>query len=366
MDRIDKFLINIVRKAICPETEISVPYGINWMDLLDVAMEQKAHAIAFDGIQGLPKDQLPETDYFAHWIGQTNRIETQYEIHKKVTVELATFYRSHGILMLLMKGYGLSYNYPIPNHRPTGDIDIYLLDITTKNSAFEQGNTLIEEENGMKVEQEYHKHSHYVYRGISVENHAKFIDDIYHKSNIAFESLLEKLIDEDVKNHRLSTIGDAIYLPSATWNALFLLRHAGEHFATEKITLRHILDLGTFFMKHSSEIDWDYVLKVYEHEDMKLFYDAIATICVRDLGIDSQCLHGYCHNEELADKILADIFAPNEELPMSSEGINRMGKFRYGIKKTARWWRNRWKYQMVYKESLWESFCTLALNRLSH
>lgn len=28
--------------------------------------------------------------------------------------------------MVLLKGYCLSLNYPKPNHRPCGDIDIYL------------------------------------------------------------------------------------------------------------------------------------------------------------------------------------------------------------------------------------------------
>lgn len=51
------------------------------------------------------------------------------------------------------------------------------------------------------------------------------------------------------------------------------MRHAGEHFATNEISLRHVLDLGFFFERFHNEIDWDYVLSVYNKEGMKRFYD---------------------------------------------------------------------------------------------
>ena len=80
--------------------------------------------------------------------------------------------------------------------------------------------------------------------------------------------------------------------------------------------------------------------------------------------MEVESFKGYTHNEKLADKVLADIFAKKEVLPMSTVGISGFGKVKYGIQKSLRWWQNRWKYNMVYKKSLWESYMTLALNRL--
>lgn len=60
------------------------------------------------------------------WLGSSLTIERIYEQHKHVMSELAAFYRAHGIKMFVAKGYGLSLNYPVPNHRPLGDIDIWL------------------------------------------------------------------------------------------------------------------------------------------------------------------------------------------------------------------------------------------------
>ena len=50
---------------------------------------------------------------------------------------------------------------------------------------------------------------------------------------------------------------------------------------------------------------------------------------------------------------------------MSTVGIDTIGKkLRYAIDKSRRWWRNRWKYQLVYNENLVESFWWLARNRM--
>lgn len=79
------------------------------------------------------------------------------------------------------------------------------------------------------------------------------------------------------------------------------------------------------------------------------FYNAIATICVRDLGFEAKCFKGYTHDEKLAHRVLEDIFAEKEQLPKSMHGITGWKKVKYGIQKSIRWWQNRWKYKMVYK-----------------
>lgn len=39
---------------------------------------------------------------------------------------MAAVFAENGIRLLLLKGLGLSRNYPVPAHRECGDIDIYL------------------------------------------------------------------------------------------------------------------------------------------------------------------------------------------------------------------------------------------------
>lgn len=59
----------------------------------------------------------------------------------------------------------------------------------------------------------------------------------------------------------------------------------------------------------------------------------------------------------LAERILADMFEKKDALPMSTVGIDTVGKkLRYAVAKSCRWWKNRRKYELVYNENFVESF----------
>lgn len=354
-------LIRLIR-AVFSRCEVMLPAGVNWGNVIQIADTQGVLAVCYDAIGVISrttdekvKGSLPDIDSLMDWMAKMEHQKSIYNGYVEKLSALADFYQQHGIKMLLMKGYGLSLDYPAPSGRPVGDIDIYLFD------EKERADLLMEQKMKTKVKRENNKHSAFIFKGVTVENHGKFVNDETHKSNIRLDEILKKQLAMD------GVIECPIpncYLPSDTWNALFLVRHAGEHFATNEITLRHVLDLATFFLRHHEQVDWQVVLKVYEDEGMMPFYDAIATICVRDFGIDARCFKGYHHAESVADRVLADIFSKKKELPMNMHGIHGIGKLKYGIQKTIRWWNNRWKYKMVYRETMWQSYKWLALNRI--
>lgn len=344
------------------DSVIDIKYDIDWHTVYSLTLRQEVSAFVLDAIGLLPEDVRPAKSVLLQWIGQATMIERMYARHKERIASLAELYGQQGIRMLLLKGYGCSLCYPKPEHRPTGDIDVYLF------GKKDEADDLVEKCLGIKVHREYHKHSTFNYGGVEVENHAKFIDDVSHKSNIRFEQILMSVLD---KEECLPSPIDNVLLPSPTFNALFLLRHTGEHFASNEITLRHVLDVGTFFQLYHSQIDWALVFKVYKEERMLRFFNAIATICVEYLGIDATCFasddkqYAYQQDPALAERVLSDIFAKKDVLPMSTIGIDTIGKkLRYAIDKSRRWWRNRWKYQLVYNENLAESFWWLAKNRI--
>lgn len=227
----------------------------------------------------------------------------------------------------------------------------------------------MEQELGIAVHREYHKHSTFAYQGIEVENHAKFIDDVSHKSNISFE---KTLMDALAQETCMASPIHHVCLPPPTFGALFLLRHTGEHFASNEILLRHVLDVGTYFQQHHAAMDWSYIYKVYKEQRMTRFFNAIATICVEYFGMGAACFSSedsrfaFERDLPLANRILADIFAEKEKLPMSTVGIDTLGKkLKYAIGKSRRWWHNRWKYSLVYNENIFESFVWLAKNRMN-
>lgn len=360
-------LLRLVRIGSGLDSAISdtiLPDSSNWQTLYPLALHQGVSAILLDAIGLLPSEMRPPKPTLLQWIGQSMMMEKMYAKHRGLISSLASIYAKDGIRMLLLKGYGCSLCYPKPEHRPTGDIDVYLF------GKKDEADALVENELGVKVHREYHKHSTFSYGGVEVENHAKFIDDVSHKSNIRFEQILMSVLE---KVECLPSPIDNVLLPSPTFNALFLLRHTGEHFAANEIKLRHILDFGLFFQRFHSQIDWRMVYKVYKEERMMRFFNAIATICVEYIGMDAACfasddkLYTYQSDTALADRILSDIFEKKDVLPMSTAGIDTIAKkLKYAIQKTHRWWHNRWKYKLVYNENLVESFWWLARNRINY
>ena len=55
-----------------------------------------------------------------------SRVWTTILYIKKAVVDLGNYYHNHGYQMLLLKGLACGVNWPKPEHRPYGDIDIYL------------------------------------------------------------------------------------------------------------------------------------------------------------------------------------------------------------------------------------------------
>lgn len=355
-------LLALTKSAITKSEILRLDGGIDWNNIAELSVEQGITAILLDAIERMPIAMRPPKMVLLQLIGRATIVERMYEQHRECIASIADFYAQHDIPMLLLKGYGCSLCYPQPEHRPMGDIDIFLF------GRQEEADALVERELGIRVHREYHKHSTFNYHGVEVENHAKFIDDVSHKSNIRFEQTLMSLLREE--DCIASPIDNVLLLPP-TFNALFLLRHTGEHFASNEITLRHVLDVGTFFCKYHSMVDWEKMMTVYHQERMSDFFNGIATICVKYLGMEADSFassdkrYTYQHDIVLAERILTDIFVQKDVLPMSMVGFNTIGqKLKYAILKSHRWWHNRWKYRLVYNENLVESFVWLARNRI--
>lgn len=363
----EKVLLNLLQSAVSvkvPNGDLLLDNADDWKKIFGISAHQGVNTVLLDAIEHLQDNLRPKNPLLMRWVGQTMMQEQTYEHHKAQITLLADILSKHDIQILLLKGYGCSLNYPVPRHRPTGDIDIYLF------GKQANADRIVEQELGIKVHREYHKHSTFDFNGVEVENHAKFIDDMSHKSNIRFEQVLMQTLTQYpcIK----SPIANVL-LPSPTFNALFLLRHTGEHFASNEITLRHILDVGTFFRRFHSEIDWNFVFGEYKQERMMDFFNGIATICVSHLGFSPDCFtsddksYSYKIELALADRILEDIFIKKKQLPMSTNNIKTIWqKYTYMLEKSSRWWHNRWKYKLIYNENLIESFIWLAKNRLKN
>lgn len=348
----EKQLFGLLRAGL----DLSSPVGeelfrspVDWPAIYRLASEQGVLAVAWDGLQRLTAagaisaDSLPDRKFNLRWAYNVERIEQHYARQEQTVGALAGFYAEHGIDMMLLKGYGLSLCYPVPRHRPCGDIDIWLYGDQRK------GDDLLRKEKGVKIDEDVHHHTVFYFNGIMVENHFDFLNIHAHLSNRRIERLLRELAIRP--GDRAEVDGQPFMLPNADFNALFLLRHAASHFAAAKIGLRHVLDWGLFVRLQHDRIDWERFESVARRENMDRFLHCLNALCIDRLGIDAECFPPFERDEPLETRVLNEILHPEFSKPAPRGNIVKVLCWKF-----LRWWANRWKHRIVFTEGLLSTF----------
>lgn len=320
-----------------------IPDNIDWPSINTLAYKHGLSAVVLDGIDCLPENKRPPKDFMLQWIGEVLQgYEFRYENYCHTIAELAAFYKAQGIKMMVLKGYACGLNWPKPEHRPCGDIDIWLF------GKQKEADDLIGKEKSIKIDSTHHHHTVFDWHSFSVENHYDFINIHRYHSNKKYETLLKELGNDD--SHQIELLGQTVYIPSANLHTLFLLRHSMMDFVASSLSLRQVMDWAFFVEKHIKEIDWNYILTVLDEYNMVSFFNLINAICVEDLGFDSRIFPEVQFLPDLKQRVLYDIVDPAYEKKESSNILKRL------LYKYQRWHGNAWKQQLCFKESRWNNF----------
>lgn len=353
-------LLRLLRIALGNESDLSLPFFVNWKEVIDLSINQGVAAVAVDGVQRIydaidsaqtapgsngyealeSLDCLDMSAIKYEWFGYTLRNESCCEHNRQTISNLAALYRKWGVKMMIMKGYGLSLLYPIPSHRLLGDIDVYLF----KLGGF--ADSVVCRELGIRPKQNEEKHSVFDYNGITIENHASFVNTISHPCYQEVELFLES------EAQNASFDGD-VYYPSPTMNAIFLPAHCGGHFFRGEASLRQLCDWACFLMRMGKEVDWPIVEKLSKKAGYFDFLCVMNRIAIDCFGVEpSYCPHWEC-SQKLMERVLDDIITP-------------MPQRRSMLCKVIRFFSAQWKYNLVYSDNMFLFFCLHArayLNR---
>ena len=328
---------------------ITIPNIVNWTELKALAEQHGLLGVVVDGIEEIRRKRLggrcnlPDKLFLTQWIGEViHEYEYRYEAYGHAIGEMAAFYNSHGYKMMVLKGYACSMDWPKPEHRPCGDIDIWLF------GRQKDADAALVKEKGIRIDKSHHHHTVFGWGDFMVENHYDFINVHHHKSNAEIEKILKDLGSDDT--HFVELNGEKVYLPSPNLHALFLLKHLMMHFAAEGIMLRQLVDWGFFVKAHTNEIDWPWLLDVLERFGMRNMYNILNAICVEDLGFEAGIFYSVQFNPYLKEKVLKEIVEPEFGVMMPQGLVSRV------IFKLRRWQGNAWKHQLCYKESMGGAF----------
>ena len=331
---------------------------VDWQAIKALADKQGLTAIIVDGIEQLPDTKRPPKELLLQWIGEVfQNYENRYKLYQRAISELAGWYNTHGYKMMVLKGYACSIDWPKPEHRPCGDIDIWLFGkqkeadaALAASSKFHDSWTsqAAKPSASFKIDSSHHHHTVFDWCGFSVENHYDFVNVHAYKSSAQLEKVFKELGEDD--SYSVEVLGKRVYLPSPNLHALFLIRHMVSHFAAAEITLRQVLDWAFFVEKHINEVDWEWLDGMLVKYHMKEFVSCINAICVEDLGVPVDIFPEVQFVPELKERILEDILDP---VYIAAEPKGLLPRLIYKYK---RWKGNAWKQEMCYGESRWSAF----------
>lgn len=346
-----KALFSHISCAIWQKNELAVS-EINlttseWQGLIDLAVRQGVLAIAYDA---LPKGKsIPGLTKELHIrLGlSVQRMEDRNRRQREALKELVGLFRSEGIEILLLKGLGLSENYPQPNHRECGDLDIFLF------GNYEKGNKMIENL-GIEVNREGTKHSTFFFRGIPVENHLSFLEVVSSKTNVNLEAHLTRILkDQDFSAIFIDEV--EIRIPTPDFTAIFLTRHDSTHFMASGLVLRHFCDLALFFTRNAASINFQHILQIIKEESQLELLTSFLDLAQKHLGMSTNVVPALIPNEKISDQVFQDTM----NNPIRRKGIDELLKMWVPKRKAIsaiHLYKSKWKYDLAEKGMFWQRF----------
>lgn len=349
-------LLKLIRIGLGQEDDLTLPERVDWLAIYKMSKKQVLAGVVLDGVQRLfdacpDENALPpalsalngmyelKSKWFSYVISSYDR---RYTAYRSALGRLAHFYNSHGYRMMILKGYGLSLDWPVPQHRPCGDMDIWLF------GQWKEADAALSREKGIYIDNSHHHHTVFDFEGYMVENHYDFVNVYSHRSSRDMEGVFKRLGMDDSRSCDID--GERVILPSANLGALFLLRHTLLHFAAEGVNLRQILDWGFFIKAHSAEMDKEWFESTLDRFGMRAFRDCLNAICAGSLGFDAALFPCGNADADIVRRVLADTLCPEYDRTQPRRLLERIAW------KLRRWRGNIWKHRLCYSEGLLSSF----------
>lgn len=355
----DTFL-TLIRLGIGKNGTLSFTNLIDWDRVEALAERQGLLGVVYDGAVRLT-DSKDGSDFFPltvklRWMGKVMQwYEKRFLLYRKAVADLGAWYNAHGYRMMVLKGLTCGMDWPRPEHRLYGDIDIWLFG-QQEVADRELVSSLRLQDSGFKIDNSHHHHSVFNWKGVTVENHYDFMNVHHHKSNAEIEKVLKELAQDD--SHFIELHGEKVFLPSSNLHALFLLRHTMAHFAAEHITIRQLLDWAFFVEKHGKDVDWKWLEEILERFGMIPMYGIINSICVEDLGFDAALFTYAQFDLEMKKRVLLEILSPEFSSSLPKGMAHRI------VYKYRRWKGNEWKHKLCYNDSMMSSLWAGIWNHL--
>ena len=279
MHRHERVFIDLLRAGMW-ETAVQLPEDFDqWDKVASLAKGQSVMGVIGKQMMTVPQISQSLSPEMRLKVKQlTFSYMHSHTLLNKTLVNVVNALRENGIESVVLKGQAIARNYPQPDLRQCGDIDLY---VGCENSVktYETLAPLavsIED----KSLAEHGKHYDVVMeRGVKVEVHR--YTDIFVSARLS--RIYQEASDKGTTQNLvpIDFAGTTVYTLADDFNAFYIFNHLFQHFMVSGIGLRQFCDWMMFLHARKDNLNLDYLGKLLEDMGMMRPWQAFVCVLVR-------------------------------------------------------------------------------------
>ena len=275
--------LTLLRASLWDELPV-VDGRVDWENVFSVAEKQSTLAMICQSAMQMEGVNAPSPEMRLSLLSIMGQNSSQFTRLNETMKRAVGLLRVRGIEPVLLKGSGLALNYPFPEFRQCGDIDLY---VGEKN--YHEGCAAMREMTdfwnwGMENEKQMHYN---IEKGdLIIELHR--VSAILHdaKDNAFYREIERKGLSENL--HHVDFDGTCVSLPSDTFNAFYVFRHAWHHFLETGVGFRQLCDWTLLLHSFYGVLDLDELKSYLENLDLMKPWKTFGCIAVSALGLPKE------------------------------------------------------------------------------
>ncbi len=269
------------------------PKQQEWMSLLDEAQRQAIVGVMTQGLERLPKNQLPPKEFLLYWIGLSQIVETTYSSQLCRAKELTKCFQNQGYRSCVLKGIGFAQLYPIPERRLGGDIDLWVEGDRKKVMSWLRSEYQIE---------------HDVWHNVGVQIFNDVPVEVHFHPGWVYNPFHNYRLQQWFEREKINILGEVnpnlgVSVPSVEFDAVYSLAHSFRHLIAEGVGLRHVVDYYYILYTLSADKRKD-VQSLLRRFGMIKFASAMMWVLQEVCGMSSE--YFLCEPNEKEGRFLLD------------------------------------------------------------
>ena len=261
---------------------------VDWNAIYELAYQQAVVGPVSEGIDTLAPGYGPlekERPQFSREVLSTEKRNRKMD---EFIPKVMKFLTGNGIRPVLVKGQGLSCDWPVPSHRSPGDIDLLLHgeDYASARDLLAQHATSVGEEAESILHQDYE------FGNITLEIHGSLSTML----NSRVDSVLSDMQDAIFSDGGTVTVPIGGYdcpVPSYDYNAAYVFIHLCKHYFFEGLGLRQLCDWALYMAGHKDDTDFSKAVGIVKEAGLEGPWKGLGKLLADRVGLDPSMMPLY-------------------------------------------------------------------------